>query len=461
MAQGNKVININPAPGTGSNGVKDVTYDNATNQLTVTDGGGGTNVYTLEDEHVTGVAIVGTLLRIDMAPCFAHPAGSTFEVDFKTFQADWDAITGSGVILNKPHNTDFQGDWIETDQSSLGFIKNKPTSHSQQSDWTETDNSLSSFIVNKPGVLTYQSDWEESAHLSPNYVQNKPPLATMGFVNDEIIYTSQDLSVTKIDLSGYENEGRTVGGQYLHATKELELYRNDSTRFTIDVTGLDGEGVYIPITEKGQPNGVATLDALGKIPAIQIPAMALTNTFVVPDEATMLSTTPVNEGDLFLVTDQNKMFIYNGNGEGSLANYMELVGSAAAGIKSVNGDIGPVVVIDLVDLPSVDITTTAPLDGQVLKFDAAAGKWIPGSINPEVRAFDFDATSDQTMFIIDIPYVAGMESNVSLFIEGIVQREGANRDYVLSAKSGSPDKTVITTAETIDTDTWVRATYVG
>ena len=124
MAQGNKIIKIAPAPGTGSAGIQSVTYDNATNILTVTDGGGGVTTYTLEDQHLKDVTIVGHKMRFHMAPDANNPTGKFIDVDLAHMQADWNSTSGVSQIINQPHETEFQGDWLETDQTKMAFIKN-------------------------------------------------------------------------------------------------------------------------------------------------------------------------------------------------------------------------------------------------------------------------------------------------------------------------------------------------
>lgn len=64
----------------------------------------------------------------------------------------------------------------------------------------------------------------------------------------------------------------------------------------------DGLALKIDATEKGAANGVATLDAGGKIPSAQIPAIALTEVYVVAD-ITARDALTVQEGDVAKVTD--------------------------------------------------------------------------------------------------------------------------------------------------------------
>lgn len=68
----------------------------------------------------------------------------------------------------------------------------------------------------------------------------------------------------------------------------------------------------IPSSEKGASNGVATLDAVGKVPTAQIPASALPEVFVVADETARLALT-VQSGDEAIQLDDGSQWIYDGS----------------------------------------------------------------------------------------------------------------------------------------------------
>lgn len=97
---------------------------------------------------------------------------------------------------------------------------------------------------------------------------------------------------------------------------------------------------YIPLTQKDAANGVATLDANGKIPSSQIPAMAITETFVVADEAAMLAL-DAQVGDVAIRSDLSKTFILQGSDPTELTDWVELQ-TPASPVLSVNGQTGAV-----------------------------------------------------------------------------------------------------------------------
>lgn len=121
----------------------------------------------------------------------------------------------------------------------------------------------------------------------------------------------------------------------------------------------------IQSTEKGAANGVATLDAGSKIPQSQLPAIAITDTFVVASQVAMLALT-AETGDVAVRTDLNKSYILAGTDPTVLADWQELLTPTDA-VQSVNGQTGTVV-----------LTTTNIAEGTNLyyttgRFDTAFG----------------------------------------------------------------------------------------
>ena len=108
-------------------------------------------------------------------------------------------------------------------------------------------------------------------------------------------------------------------------------------------TTLSGYGITdaIPSSEKGAANGVATLGADSKITSSQVPAIAITDTFVVANEAAMLALSTAEKGDVAVRTDVNKSFILTAADYSTLANWQELLTPTDA-VTSVNGQTGVV-----------------------------------------------------------------------------------------------------------------------
>lgn len=92
--------------------------------------------------------------------------------------------------------------------------------------------------------------------------------------------------------------------------------------------------------QKAAANGLATLDVSGKIPTSQLPALAITETFVVNSQVAMLALT-AQTGDVAVRTDLNKSFILAGSNPATLGDWQELLTPTDA-VLSVNGFTGAV-----------------------------------------------------------------------------------------------------------------------
>ena len=130
------------------------------------------------------------------------------------------------------------------------------------------------------------------------------------------------------------------------------------------------------IANKGAANGYASLDGAGKIPATQLPASAITDTFVVATQAAMLALT-VEKGDVAIRTDVNKSFILQKEPATVLANWQELRTPTDV-VQSVAGRQGTIT------LTSADLTdATAAGRALLTSSDSAAQRaaLVLGNVN--------------------------------------------------------------------------------
>lgn len=121
----------------------------------------------------------------------------------------------------------------------------------------------------------------------------------------------------------------------------------------------------IPSSEKGAVSGVATLDASGKLTSSQIPAIAITSTFVVATELAQLALT-VEEGDVAVRSDLNKSYIALNADNVDMGDWQELL-TPTDSVASVNGATGVVV------LDTGDIAEGSNLYYTSARFDSAFG----------------------------------------------------------------------------------------
>ena len=115
-----------------------------------------------------------------------------------------------------------------------------------------------------------------------------------------------------------------------------------------------------------QASGVPVLDANGKIKTAQLPALAVSDTFVVSSQSAMLALSSAEAGDIAVRTDLSKSFILTATPASTLGNWQELL-TPPDTVLSVNGQTG------VVDLTPLDIGAldTAENLSDVQDFNAA------------------------------------------------------------------------------------------
>lgn len=143
------------------------------------------------------------------------------------------------------------------------------------------------------------------------------------------------------------------------------------------VTGLQGA------LDGKQPVGTYATLSGGKIPSSQIPAVAITSSYVVASQAAMLALS-VEEGDIAIRSDVKKNFIRNAGVSGTITDWTELEGAVGT-VTSVNGQTGIVSLAKSdVGLGNVDNTSDVNKPLSTATSTALAGK--EGSITAGTTA---------------------------------------------------------------------------
>lgn len=119
----------------------------------------------------------------------------------------------------------------------------------------------------------------------------------------------------------------------------------------------------VDTVQLGAANGVATLDASGKLNASQINSIAISDTFVVANQTAMLALT-AEVGDIAVRTDQNKTYILRASPASTLANWQELL-TPTSPVDSVFGRTGAVTAASG-DYTVAQVTGAAPLASPAL-----------------------------------------------------------------------------------------------
>ena len=101
---------------------------------------------------------------------------------------------------------------------------------------------------------------------------------------------------------------------------------------SIDWTNFNNK---IDLTQKAANNGVASLDANGKIPTSQIPSISFSSGYVVTSQAAMLALSSAAVGSIAIRTDNSKNYVLSGLPATTLSNWLELL--MPVSIASING----------------------------------------------------------------------------------------------------------------------------
>jgi hypothetical protein len=304
--------------------------------------------------------------------------------------ADWNALSGDAQILNKPTIPSISGLATETYvNSAVSTKENTITAGTTSQYWRgdKTWQTLPTYTLSGLGGQPLNSDLTAIGGLTGTSGFLKKTAAntwtldtnsyltgiTSGNVTTALGFTPYNssnpngyisgISFTAVSgkpttLSGY---GITDGQTLITTGTTSQYWRGDKTWQTLDKTSV-GLGNVDNTTDAAKPiststqtalnlkentssknvaNGYAGLGADGKLISNQLPAIAITDTYIVNTQAAMLALT-AETGDVAIRTDLSKSFILQGTNASVLGNWQELL-SPTVGATSVFGRTGSVV----------------------------------------------------------------------------------------------------------------------
>jgi hypothetical protein len=199
---------------------------------------------------------------------------------------------------------------------------------------------------------------------------------------------------------------------------------NSSDAFLLDRTNHTGTQLAATISDfstatdarislqKGAASGIVPLDGSSKISSIYLPAIAISDTFVVASQAAQVALT-AETGDIAVRTDLNKSYILKVNDPTVFANWQELLTPTDA-VLSVNGQVG-----------AVSLTTTNISEGTNLYYtDLRAQASITGAASTVVtsnltvsRALSSDSSGKiavATTTLAELNFVSGVTSLIQI-----------------------------------------------
>ena len=157
----------------------------------------------------------------------------------------------------------------------------------------------------------------------------------------------------------------------LHATTkqyvDSGLSGKANTTHTHTTSQITGLGTAATCNTGIASGNVPVLDSTGKLNTSVIPALAITDTFVVTTQAAMLALT-CQKGDVAVRSDLKKSFILKAEPATTLANWQELLTPTDV-VASVNGKTGTVILV-AADVGAIPVTEKGVANG-VATLDAS------------------------------------------------------------------------------------------
>lgn len=172
---------------------------------------------------------------------------------------------------------------------------------------------------------------------------------------DKFKSESNEADISDLRSTTGTSDGDTDMGSYTAGANGFNLTGGQSTKTNIQEL-LDEVDAKINLTEKGAANGVAELDATGRVPASQLPSYVDD-----VEEYADLASFPVTgeTGKIYTAIDTGKIYRWSGS------IYVEISPSE---VSSVNGQTG-VVVLDADDIDDSATTNKFATQGQLDKVD--------------------------------------------------------------------------------------------
>lgn len=251
-----------------------------------------------------------------------------------------------------------------------------------------TSNKQAQALANRTAYLKKHMDDLEGGTTAAGKANKLTTARTIAVAGDVTGQASFDGSGNISIIATYKNSG-VVAGTYRSVTVDAK----GNVTAGSNPTTLSGYGITdaVPSSQKGAANGVATLDSGGKVPVAQIPATAITDTFVVGTQAAMLALT-AEIGDVAVRTDLNKSFILRMAGASTLANWQELLTPTDA-VQSVDGQTGVVVIPSATEaaLGKAQIATQAEVDAGTDDSKFVTAKKLLAALKKDIAANGYPA----------------------------------------------------------------------
>ncbi len=197
-----------------------------------------------------------------------------------------------------------------------------------------------------------------------NWIELLTPAAPVQAVNGytgSVNLSKADLGLSDVNNTSDINKPVSTATQ---AALNLKANATDlSTGLSTKISTADANAALnlkLDANKVGAARGVASLDALGKVPTDQIPAVSFSSVKVLGSEAAMLGLSSAVIGSVVIRTDENKNYVLAANNPAVLSNWIQLL-TPAPPVQTVNGRTGSIS-ISAADLGLENVQNTTDAD---------------------------------------------------------------------------------------------------
>jgi hypothetical protein len=215
--------------------------------------------------------------------------------------------------------------------------------------------------------------------------------------------TSVNGEVGDVVLSAADVGADVSGAAAAAQAAAVQRSNHTGTQAISTVTGLQAAlDAKQATSEKGQNNGYASLDSGGKVPQSQLPAIAISDSTIVVNEAAMLALT-AEVGDIAIRSDESKTYILTASPASTLANWLWLQAPTGGAVDSVNAQTGSVVLDsdDIDDTGKTHKFTTAAEAAKLAGIEAGADVTDTTNVDAAGAVMNSDASTASMSFVID------------------------------------------------------------
>ena len=311
----------------------------ATREWVATQTSGAAHTHTEATTSVSGFFSAADKTKLNGIESGATADQTKTEIDALGINAA--TVNGKTVLVNVPVNAVFT-DTVYDDSGIIGVLNTKVTA------------------VAGKGLSTEDFSTVEKTKLSG--IEANAQVNTVTSVAGKtgvVSLAKADVGLGNVDNTTDLSKPISTLTQTALDGKAGTAHSHTFTSLTSKPSTLAGYGITdaVASSTRAVADGVATLDSGGKLTSTQIPAVAITNTFVVASDAAMLALSSATIGDIAVRTDLKKSYILTSSVYNEFASWQVLLTPTDV-VTSVAGRVGDVVLAKYdVGLSAVDDTS--------------------------------------------------------------------------------------------------------